>query len=136
MMLTSLGITVKEAYFQCLFCHYHFAFLEHKGCNQRDLLVTTVYGTSTFSMCSNLYPSSLLMSLYVGHDKMVDMQSKGIACRIKKCADELLSIGSDLMNDAYSWELMGRDIRLKSMFLCCDLSQWISIMSQRIRRRP
>ncbi|XP_061990714.1 photosynthetic NDH subunit of lumenal location 3, chloroplastic-like isoform X1 [Rosa rugosa] len=61
-----------------------------------------------------------------GHDKMVDMQSKGIACRIKKCAYELLSIGGDLMDDAYSWDLKGRDIRLKSMFLYCDLSQLIS----------
>ncbi|XP_004297769.1 PREDICTED: oxygen-evolving enhancer protein 3, chloroplastic-like isoform X1 [Fragaria vesca subsp. vesca] len=61
-----------------------------------------------------------------GHAKMVDMQSKGVGCRIKKCACELLSLGSDLMDDAYSWDLMGRDIRLKSMFLYCDLSQLIS----------
>lgn len=81
---------------------------------------------TTFLMCSNLYSVSLSMSLYVGHDKMVDMQSKGSACRIKKCADELLSIGSDLMEDGYSWDLVGRDIRLKSTFLYCDLSQLIS----------
>ncbi|KAK9935701.1 hypothetical protein M0R45_022789 [Rubus argutus] len=61
-----------------------------------------------------------------GHDKMVDMRSKGSACRIKKCASELLSIGSDLMEDGYSWDLVGRDIRLKSTFLYCDLSQLIS----------
>lgn len=81
---------------------------------------------TTFLMCSILYSIFLSMSFYVGHDKMVDMQSKGSACRIKKCAYELLSIGSDLMEDGYSWDLVGRDIRLKSTFLYCDLSQLIS----------
>lgn len=63
----------------------------------------------------------------VGHGKMVDVQLKGSACRIKKCAFELLSIGSDLMNDGQSsWDLLGRDLRLKSTFLYCDLNQMIS----------
>ncbi|RXH70431.1 hypothetical protein DVH24_007687 [Malus domestica] len=57
---------------------------------------------------------------------MVDMQLKGSACRIKKCAFDLLSIGNDLTNDDHSWELMGRDLRLKSTFLYCDLNQMIS----------
>ncbi|XP_009351673.1 photosynthetic NDH subunit of lumenal location 3, chloroplastic-like isoform X1 [Pyrus x bretschneideri] len=61
-----------------------------------------------------------------GHAKMVDMQLKGSACRIKKCAFDLLSIGNDLTNDDRSWELMGRDLRLKSTFLYCDLNQMIS----------
>ncbi|CAB4295945.1 unnamed protein product [Prunus armeniaca] len=62
-----------------------------------------------------------------GHGKMVDVQLKGSACRIKKCAFELLSIGSDLMNDGQSsWDLLGRDLRLKSTFLYCDLNQMIS----------
>lgn len=62
-----------------------------------------------------------------GHGKMEDVQLKGSACRIKKCAFELLSIGSDLMNDGQSsWELLGRDLRLKSTFLYCDLNQMIS----------
>ncbi|XP_043717931.1 photosynthetic NDH subunit of lumenal location 3, chloroplastic-like [Telopea speciosissima] len=56
---------------------------------------------------------------------MVDVQSKGSVNRIKKCAFDLLSIG-DMTDDEYSWDLMGKDLRLKLMFLYCDFSQVIS----------
>lgn len=66
---------------------------------------------------------------------MVDVQLKGSACRIKKCALELLSIGSDLMNEGQSsWELLGRDLRLKSTFLYCDLNQMISCAPREQKR--
>eukprot|EP00262_Sarcandra_glabra_P000643 TRINITY_DN10781_c0_g1_i1.p1 TRINITY_DN10781_c0_g1~~TRINITY_DN10781_c0_g1_i1.p1 ORF type:complete len:112 (+),score=13.50 TRINITY_DN10781_c0_g1_i1:276-611(+) len=56
---------------------------------------------------------------------MVDIESRGSACRIKKCAFDLLSMG-DLMDDEDSWDLMGRDLRLKSTFLYCDFNQIIT----------
>ncbi|KAF8378903.1 hypothetical protein HHK36_030252 [Tetracentron sinense] len=56
---------------------------------------------------------------------MVDMGSRGSACRIKKCAFDLLSM-SDMSDDEDSWDLMGRDLRLKSTFLYCDFNQMIS----------
>uniref|UniRef100_A0A5B7BRB0 Uncharacterized protein n=1 Tax=Davidia involucrata TaxID=16924 RepID=A0A5B7BRB0_DAVIN len=60
------------------------------------------------------------------------MEFKGSAHRIRKCAFDLLSIGGDLMDDddADSWDLMGRDIRLKSTFLYCDFNQMISSAPQ------
>ncbi|XP_058090406.1 photosynthetic NDH subunit of lumenal location 3, chloroplastic-like [Magnolia sinica] len=61
----------------------------------------------------------------MGFEKMIDMESRGSACRIKKCAFDLLSIG-DLIDDEDSWDLMGRDLRLKSTFLYCDFNQVIS----------
>ncbi|KAF8389594.1 hypothetical protein HHK36_024112 [Tetracentron sinense] len=61
---------------------------------------------------------------------MVDMmESRGSACRIKKCALDLLSIG-DMADDEDSWNLMGRDLRLKSTFLYCDFNQVISSAPQ------
>ncbi|XP_077246386.1 photosynthetic NDH subunit of lumenal location 3, chloroplastic-like [Tasmannia lanceolata] len=56
---------------------------------------------------------------------MVDVESKGSACRIKKCAFDLLSIG-ELMDDEDSWDLMARDLRLRSTFLYCDFNHVIS----------
>ncbi|XP_059649843.1 oxygen-evolving enhancer protein 3, chloroplastic-like [Cornus florida] len=65
---------------------------------------------------------------------MVDVVGlKGSACRIRKCAFDLLSIGGDLvvMDDngsgsGSSWDLMGRDLRLKSTLLYCDFNHIIS----------
>ncbi|KAJ4974944.1 hypothetical protein NE237_008118 [Protea cynaroides] len=55
----------------------------------------------------------------------MDVRSRGSVNRIKKCAFDLLSIG-DMSDDENSWDLMGKDLRLKSMFLYCDFSQVIS----------
>ncbi|XP_043696026.1 photosynthetic NDH subunit of lumenal location 3, chloroplastic-like [Telopea speciosissima] len=56
---------------------------------------------------------------------MVDVKSRRSVNRIKKCAFDLLSIG-EMSDDESSWDLMGRDLRLKSMFMYCDFSQVIS----------
>ncbi|KAL5993527.1 hypothetical protein ACLOJK_014452 [Asimina triloba] len=53
------------------------------------------------------------------------MDPKGSACRIKKCVFDLLSIG-ELIDDEDSWDLVGRDLRLRSTFLYCDFNQVIS----------
>lgn len=58
-------------------------------------------------------------------EKMVDIASWGCICRIKKCAFEFLSI-VDLMDYEDRWDLMGRDIHLKSTFLYCDFYRVIS----------
>ncbi|EHA8588284.1 putative Photosynthetic NDH subunit of lumenal location 3, chloroplastic [Cocos nucifera] len=58
---------------------------------------------------------------------MEDMIYKGSILWIKKCAFDFLSLEEDLIDDDDdSWELMGRDLRLKSTFLCCDLNHIIS----------
>ncbi|KAK8947659.1 hypothetical protein KSP40_PGU009366 [Platanthera guangdongensis] len=63
---------------------------------------------------------------------MDGVEWKGSLHRIKKCAAEFLSMEGDLVDsdddddDEGSWELIGRDIRLKSMFLYCDLHRVIS----------
>ncbi|GAV91618.1 PsbQ domain-containing protein [Cephalotus follicularis] len=58
---------------------------------------------------------------------MVDVELKVTVCRVKKCAYDFLSIDSDLMDDdEESWNLMGRDICLKSTFLYCDCNRMIS----------
>lgn len=58
---------------------------------------------------------------------MEDMIYKGSVLRIKKCALDFLSLEEDLMDDDEdSRELMGRDLRLKSTFLYCDLNLVIS----------
>ncbi|CAK9166754.1 unnamed protein product [Ilex paraguariensis] len=57
---------------------------------------------------------------------MVDVEFKGSAHRIRKCAFDLLCIGDDLMDDDDSWDLMGRDLQLKSTFLYCDFNKMIS----------
>nr|XP_010940302.2 photosynthetic NDH subunit of lumenal location 3, chloroplastic isoform X1 [Elaeis guineensis] len=58
---------------------------------------------------------------------MEDMDYKGSVLRIKKCACDLLSLEEDMVDDSEdSWELMGRDLRLKSTFLYCDLNHVIS----------
>lgn len=64
--------------------------------------------------------------------EMLDMESKGSASRIKKSAYDLLSMGDDVMDDDddYSWDLIGRDLRLKSTFLFCDFNQMISSAPQ------
>eukprot|EP00268_Persea_americana_P047336 TRINITY_DN49259_c0_g1_i1.p1 TRINITY_DN49259_c0_g1~~TRINITY_DN49259_c0_g1_i1.p1 ORF type:complete len:112 (+),score=26.76 TRINITY_DN49259_c0_g1_i1:165-500(+) len=56
---------------------------------------------------------------------MIDIGSWGSICRIKKCVFDFLSI-LDLMDDEDRWDLMGRDIRLRSTFLYCDFNQVIS----------
>ncbi|KAA8532307.1 hypothetical protein F0562_032340 [Nyssa sinensis] len=68
---------------------------------------------------------------------MVDVEFKGSAYRIRKCGFDLLSIGGgDLMDDDdESWDLMGRDLRLKSMFLYCDFNQMISSAPQDQKKR-
>lgn len=55
----------------------------------------------------------------------MDIGSRGSVCRIKKCALDFLSI-VDLMDGEDGWDLMRRDIRLKSTFLYCDFNQVIS----------
>lgn len=54
------------------------------------------------------------------------MEFKGSAIRIRRCACELLSIGDDLMDDEESWDLVRRDLQLKSTFLYCNFSKVIS----------
>ena len=61
---------------------------------------------------------------------MMDVELKGSAYRIRKCAFDLLSIGDDLMDDDESWDLVGSDLRLKSTFLYCDFNQMISSAPQ------
>ncbi|PIA64132.1 hypothetical protein AQUCO_00201433v1 [Aquilegia coerulea] len=60
---------------------------------------------------------------------MADIELRGSLSRIRKCAYELLSI-KDLMDDEDSWDLMGRDLRLKSTFLFCDFKKLISHSSE------
>ncbi|KAM7463310.1 hypothetical protein LguiA_031431 [Lonicera macranthoides] len=60
---------------------------------------------------------------------MVDFEFKAIARRIRKCALDLLSLGGDLIDedDNYeSWDLIQKDLRLKSTFLFCDLNKMIN----------
>lgn len=62
---------------------------------------------------------------------MVDFEFKAIARRIRKCALDLLSLGGDLINenddnDYDSWDLIQKDLRLKSTFLFCDLNKMIN----------
>ncbi|RWR92879.1 photosynthetic NDH subunit of lumenal location 3, chloroplastic-like protein [Cinnamomum micranthum f. kanehirae] len=60
---------------------------------------------------------------------------KGSAYRIKKCATDLLSVGDLIEDDEEdSWDLMGRDIRLKSTFLYCDFNQVISNAPQELKK--
>lgn len=55
------------------------------------------------------------------------IELKGCVCRIKNCATELFSMEEDLMiDDEESWNLVGRDLRLKATFLYIDLSRVIS----------
>ncbi|VAH49782.1 unnamed protein product [Triticum turgidum subsp. durum] len=52
---------------------------------------------------------------------------KGCVCRINNCAIELFSMKEDLeIEDEDSWDLVGRDLRLKATFLYIDLSRVIS----------
>ncbi|XP_030960886.1 photosynthetic NDH subunit of lumenal location 3, chloroplastic-like isoform X1 [Quercus lobata] len=67
--------------------------------------------------------------------KMVDVELRGSAHRIKKCACDLLSIGGDLVDDDDSWDLMGNDLRLKSTFLYCDFNRMIS-SAPRDQKKP
>jgi len=62
--------------------------------------------------------------------KMMDVEFKGSANRIKKCALDLLAIGDDLMDDDDSWDLVGRDLQLKSTFLYSDFSKMITSAPQ------
>ncbi|KAL6651059.1 hypothetical protein ACP70R_009984 [Stipagrostis hirtigluma subsp. patula] len=55
------------------------------------------------------------------------MELKGCVCRIKNSAVELFSMEEDLeIDDEESWDLFGRDLRLKATFLYIDLSRVIS----------
>ncbi|KAJ0963897.1 hypothetical protein J5N97_029019 [Dioscorea zingiberensis] len=61
--------------------------------------------------------------------QMESMESRGSVHRIKQCADDLLvSMEDELVDEdgEISWELMGRDLLLKSTFLFCDLTQVLS----------
>lgn len=57
-----------------------------------------------------------------------EMELKGCFRRIKNCAVELFStMEEDLeIDDEDSWDLVGRDIRLKATFLYIDLSRVIA----------
>ncbi|XP_062226201.1 uncharacterized protein LOC133924606 [Phragmites australis] len=56
-----------------------------------------------------------------------EMELRGCVCRIKNCAVELFSMEEDLViDDEDSWDLVGRDLRLKATFLYIDLSRVIS----------
>ncbi|RCV34587.1 hypothetical protein SETIT_7G171300v2 [Setaria italica] len=57
-----------------------------------------------------------------------EMELKGCFRRIKSCAVELFStMEEDLeIDDEDSWDLVGRDIRLKATFLYIDLSRVIA----------
>lgn len=57
-----------------------------------------------------------------------EMELKGCFRRIKNCAIELFStMEEDLeIDDEDSWDLVGRDIRLKATFLYIDLSRVIA----------
>ncbi|KAK9988918.1 hypothetical protein SO802_029157 [Lithocarpus litseifolius] len=67
--------------------------------------------------------------------KMVDVELRGSAHRIKKCACDLLSIGGDLVDDDGIGTLMGNDLRLKSTFLYCDFNRMIS-SAPRDQKKP
>ncbi|KAK9983764.1 hypothetical protein SO802_033289 [Lithocarpus litseifolius] len=67
--------------------------------------------------------------------KMVDVEFRGSAHRIKKCACDLLSIGGNLVDDDDSWDLMGNYLRLKSTFLYCDFNRMIS-SAPRDQKKP
>lgn len=65
----------------------------------------------------------------------MNIEWKGSAYRIKKCATDLLSVGDLIEDDEEdSWDLMGRDIRLKSTFLYCDFNQVISNAPQELKK--
>uniref|UniRef100_A0ACD5USM8 Uncharacterized protein n=2 Tax=Avena sativa TaxID=4498 RepID=A0ACD5USM8_AVESA len=60
-------------------------------------------------------------------DSDYGVELKGCVCRIKNCAVELFSMEEDLViDDEDSWDLVGRDLRLKATFLYIDLSRVIS----------
>ncbi|KAG0474715.1 hypothetical protein HPP92_014401 [Vanilla planifolia] len=59
---------------------------------------------------------------------MEDLECKGSVFRIKKCAFDFLSMEEDLIDDeeyGIWWELIERELRLKSTFLYCDLNHVI-----------
>ncbi|KAH0470926.1 hypothetical protein IEQ34_000649 [Dendrobium chrysotoxum] len=60
---------------------------------------------------------------------MENLECKRSAFRIKNCAFDLLSLGDDLIDvddDDFWWEFIGRDLRLKSPFLHCDINHVLS----------
>ncbi|KAK3154684.1 hypothetical protein QOZ80_2BG0193860 [Eleusine coracana subsp. coracana] len=65
------------------------------------------------------------------------MELKGCVCRIKNCAVELVSMEEDLITDLAddSWDLVGRDLKLKAAFLYIDLSRVISHSEGEERRK-
>ncbi|KAL0918396.1 hypothetical protein M5K25_010402 [Dendrobium thyrsiflorum] len=68
---------------------------------------------------------------------MEDMEAKGCVFRIEKCAFDLLSMEDDLINeddDDIWWEIIRRDLSLKSTFLYCDLNRVISSSSDELKR--
>ncbi|XP_026397920.1 photosynthetic NDH subunit of lumenal location 3, chloroplastic-like [Papaver somniferum] len=56
---------------------------------------------------------------------MAGIFSNGSVYRIRQCALDLLSI-VDLMDEEVSWDVIGRDLQLRSTFLYCDFKQIIS----------
>lgn len=65
------------------------------------------------------------------------MEQKGCLCRIRSCAVELFSaMEEDLdTDDEGSWDLVGRDIRLKAAFLCIDLGRVIAFCEDEERKK-
>lgn len=62
---------------------------------------------------------------------MEKMEYRGLVVRIRKCAYDLVLLEEDLVDDDDDcddewWELMERELRLKSTFLYCDLNKVIS----------
>ncbi|KAI0510155.1 hypothetical protein KFK09_010755 [Dendrobium nobile] len=68
---------------------------------------------------------------------MENQEAKGCVFRIQKCAFDLLSMEDDLINeedDDIWWELIRREICLKSTFLYCDLNRVISSSADELKR--
>uniref|UniRef100_A0A7N0ZYR9 Uncharacterized protein n=1 Tax=Kalanchoe fedtschenkoi TaxID=63787 RepID=A0A7N0ZYR9_KALFE len=70
-----------------------------------------------------------------------EMEMKGSVRRIKSCAFDLIAIGSELMEEDQQqlqgdgdedefvlWDLIERELRLKSTFLYCDFAKMISLV--------
>lgn len=66
------------------------------------------------------------------------MEQKGCLCRIRSCAVELFSAMEedlDTADESSSWDLVGRDLRLKAAFLCIDLGRVIALCEGEERKK-